>query len=87
MVSTPVAGHAPSEARSLFIARTYAHLLGAVLAFVLLLAWLFASGWAEAIARPLLSVNWLWVLGAFLLVCGMAGMLAGYWIERYRVRP
>jgi uncharacterized protein len=63
--------------RSLFLVRTYTHLLGAIVAFVLLELFYFATGLAEAIAEPLLSVNWLLVLGAFIVVSWMAtGMAA-----------
>ena len=71
------------DARSVFISRTYAHLLGAVLLFVLLEAWLFASGLAEAIARPMLRVSWLLVLGAFMVVGWFASRVA----HRARSRP
>ena len=54
--------------RSLFLVRTYAHLLGAIIAFVLLELFYFSTGLAESIAEPLLSVNWLLVLGGFIVV-------------------
>ena len=58
--------------RSLFLVRTYAHLLGAVIAFVFLELFYFSTGLAEAIAEPLLSVNWLLVLGGFIVVSWIA---------------
>jgi FtsH-binding integral membrane protein len=63
-------------ARAEFLVRTYAHLLGAVLGFVALELLYFGTGLAESIARPLLSVNWLLVLGAFILVSFLARNLA-----------
>ena len=58
--------------RSLFLVRTYAHLLGAIVAFVLLELFYFGSGLAESIAAPLLSVSWLLVLGGFVVVSFIA---------------
>jgi uncharacterized protein len=64
------------DARSLFIARTYAHLFGAVAAFIVLELFYFSTGIADTIARALLSVNWLLVLGAFVVLGWMARGLA-----------
>ena len=58
--------------RSLFLVRTYAHLLGAIIAFVLLELFYFSTGLAESIAAPLLSTNWLLVLGGFIVVSFVA---------------
>jgi uncharacterized protein len=58
--------------RSLFLVRTYAHLLGAIIAFVVLELFYFSTGLAESIAEPLLSVNWLLVLGGFIVVSWIA---------------
>ncbi len=71
-------GHAleTADARSVFIARTYGHLLGAMVAFVALEAFLFQSGAMEAIARAVSGVSWLLVLGAFILVAWGAAHLA-----------
>lgn len=65
-----------TDARSRFIARTYAHLLGAAFVFVALEAWLFESGWMERIAGAVSGVSWLLVLGAFVLVAWGASHLA-----------
>ncbi|MDH3747140.1 MAG: Bax inhibitor-1 family protein [Gammaproteobacteria bacterium] len=62
----PVAG-ASVEDRSDFIWKCYAHVVGGILAFAGIEAYLFSSGIAERIAVPLLN-NWLLVLGAFMLV-------------------
>lgn len=65
-----------TDARSRFIARTYAHLLAASFLFVALEAWLFESGWMERIAGAVSGVSWLLVLGAFVLVAWGASHLA-----------
>ena len=62
--------------REVFLVRTYAHLLGAVLAFVALEVAYFRTGIAYRIAVALLSVNWLLVLGAFVLVSWLAREMA-----------
>ncbi len=61
---------APSYAvasRSDFIWKCYAHVVGAILAFAAIEAYLLSSGIAERIALPMMS-NWWMVLGAFILV-------------------
>jgi FtsH-binding integral membrane protein len=60
------------ESRAKFIARTYAHLLGAVILFTLIDAGLFTSGIAYDIAVALLGTNWLLVLGGFVLLGWLA---------------
>lgn len=70
-------GQAPAieldqQSRGQFIARTYAHLFGAVLAFTGLEIALFKTGAAENIARLLMSGSWLIVLGAFTIVSWLA---------------
>jgi FtsH-binding integral membrane protein len=54
------------ENRSEFIWKTYAHVVGAILAFAAVQVYFFQSGIAERIAMPMLS-NWMLVLGAFML--------------------
>lgn len=61
----------PTERRAAFIQRTYLHLLGAILAFVVLEMFLIQSGLAQTIAAPILrggGAAWLLVLGGFMLV-------------------
>jgi FtsH-binding integral membrane protein len=60
------------QSRGQFIARTYGHLLGAIIAFTLLEIYFFKSGLAVPIARALLSTNWLLVLGGFVVVSWVA---------------
>ncbi|HVS66344.1 MAG TPA: Bax inhibitor-1 family protein [Thermoanaerobaculia bacterium] len=64
------------EARSAFIVRTYNHLLSAILGFTLFEVVLFQTGAAETIARSLLGVNWLLVLGGFIVVSWLASRVA-----------
>lgn len=73
--SLPGVSQRSVEARARFIMRTYAHLLGAVLAFAATEVFLFASGIAPAIAQAL-GGNWLLVLGAFMIVGWLASRAA-----------
>jgi FtsH-binding integral membrane protein len=70
-----VAGLAVEE-RSKFIVRTYTHLLSAIAAFTLLEIFFFQSGLARTIAEALLGVNWLFVLGGFIVVSWLASRFA-----------
>lgn len=70
-----VAGLAVEE-RSKFIVRTYTHLLSAIAAFTLLEVFFFQSGLARTIAEALLGVNWLFVLGGFIVVSWLASRFA-----------
>jgi FtsH-binding integral membrane protein len=71
------AADAPAAARAEFIKKTYAHLAGAVLAFIAIEGALLASPAGELISRSLLGTRWGWllVLGAFMLV----GHVANKW--------
>ena len=60
------------DARATFIQRTYGHLLGAIVAFTLFEFMLFNMGWAQPIAEAMLSVNWLFILGGFMVVSFIA---------------
>ncbi|MBT8084562.1 MAG: permease [Woeseia sp.] len=70
----PVAA-ASVEDRSQFIWRCYAHVVGAILAFAGIEAYLIQSGIAERIAQPMMQ-NWLLVLGAFMLASWGASHVA-----------
>jgi hypothetical protein len=64
------------DTRSAFLTRTYIHLFGAIIAFVMIEVALFSSGLAETIARAMLSVNWLIILGGFMVVSWIASRAA-----------
>jgi len=63
--------------RGAFLQRVYGHLAGAVAAFTLIEVLLFRSGVALPLAKGMLSVNWLFVLGGFMLV-GWLGRSVAY---------
>ena len=64
------------DVRSTFITRTYLHLLGAIGLFVAIEAVLFTTGVAYPMARAMLGVSWLLVLGAFMVVGWLASRVA-----------
>jgi FtsH-binding integral membrane protein len=68
-VSIPGAG---IDSRSVFITRTYSHVVGGILGFVLVELALFESGLAADIARFMLGFNWLLIMGAFMLTGWLA---------------
>ena len=66
----------PSE-RSAFIRRTYAHLAGAVLAFVALEAYMITSPIAEMLLNVMaMRFGWLMILGGFIIFGRLASGLA-----------
>jgi uncharacterized protein len=69
-------GQGQVERRAKFITRTYNHLFGAILAFAGIEFALFASGLAPVIARAMLSVNWLFILGGFMIAGWIASRAA-----------
>ena len=75
-ISIPTAPASLLATRRLFLVRTYQHLLGAVVAFVLLEITYFKTGLAETIAGALLSVDWLFVLGGFIVLGWIARAFA-----------
>jgi FtsH-binding integral membrane protein len=64
------------DARARFIVRTYNHLFGAILLFTLIEVGLFMSGIAQVMAQAMLGVNWLIVLGGFVVVSWLASRFA-----------
>ena len=64
------------ESRSLFITRTYAHLMVAIAGFIGIEVFLFQGGLAAPIAKSMLSTSWLLVLGGFVLVSWLARKVA-----------
>lgn len=65
-----------AQTRGTFVSRTYAHLFGAVCAFILIEVFFFKTGLAPMIARGLLGVSWLLVLGGFVIVSWLASRTA-----------
>jgi hypothetical protein len=74
-MNVPVAA-LDTERRATFLTRTYTHLLLAILGFIGVEVFLFTSGFAAPIAQALLSVNWLFVLGGFMIVSWLATHMA-----------
>jgi uncharacterized protein len=61
-----------TEARAQFIARTYMHLLGAVVLFILAEYIFFATGFAGAVLNVIANTSWLLILGGFVGVSWLA---------------
>ena len=64
------------DSRAAFITRTYTHVVGAILGFVLVELGLFESGLAGSIARWMFGFNWLLIMGAFMLTGWLASRTA-----------
>jgi FtsH-binding integral membrane protein len=64
------------DARSAFLRRTYTHLFLAVAGFVAFELFLFNAGLAFPIARGMLSVPWLLILGGFMVAGWLARSVA-----------
>jgi len=69
-------GELDAQSRGTFVSRTYGHLFGAILMFTLIEVFLFKTGLAETIARGLLGVSWMLVLGGFVVVSWLASRTA-----------
>jgi FtsH-binding integral membrane protein len=69
-------GDLDAQARGTFVSRTYGHLFGAVMAFMLIEIFLFKAGLAEPMARAMLGTSWLLVLGGFVVVSWLASFAA-----------
>jgi FtsH-binding integral membrane protein len=65
-----------AHSRGTFVSRTYGHLFGAVMAFMLIEIFLFKSGLAETMAHAMLGVSWLFVIGGFVVVSWLASRAA-----------
>jgi uncharacterized protein len=70
------ATHDPVEARGRFIARTYNHLFGAIVAFAAIEFALFKTGLAYVIAKSMMGVSWMLVLGGFMITGWLASRVA-----------
>lgn len=68
--------YSAQSSRTTFIRKTYFHLLAAVLAFVGLQYIYFQSGVAYPMARAMTGVNWLFILGGFMLLSWFASRFA-----------
>jgi uncharacterized protein len=64
------------DSRSIFITRTYSHVVGGILGFILVELGLFESGLALPIAHFMLGFNWLLIMGAFMLTGWLASHTA-----------
>lgn len=64
------------NARATFVTRVYGHLLGAILAFTGIQIVLFSTGLAPRMARAMMGVSWLFILGAFMVVSWLASRFA-----------
>lgn len=73
---TVAVGELDAQTRGTFVSRTYAHLFGAVSAFILLEIFFFKTGLAETITQALLGVSWLLVLGGFVVLSWLASRVA-----------
>jgi len=65
-----------AQSRATFISRTYAHLFGAIIAFTLIEVVLFKTGLAATMAKAMMGVSWLLVLGGFMVVSWLASRVA-----------
>src|SRR5947209_16629875 len=70
--SSPAFPRGAADSRSVFISRTYTHLVAGILGFILVEMGLFESGLAEQVARFMFSFNWILILGAFMLTGWLA---------------
>ena len=73
--SVPVAD-LDGQSRGRFISRTYNHLFISIVVFTLIEIALFKSGLAEPMAKAMLGVSWLFVLGGFVVVSWLARGIA-----------
>lgn len=64
------------DARASFLARTYSHLLGAILAFTAIEIAIFQTGLVDTILGAVAGTSWMVVLGAFVIVSWLARSVA-----------
>src|SRR5688572_11637569 len=72
---TPVS-ELSAQTRSEFIWRTYGHVAAAILLFAGIETYLFDSGIAIPMAQSMLQLNWLLILGGFMVVSWLATHVA-----------
>jgi len=73
---TIAVGELDAQSRGRFVSRTYGHLFGALMGFLLIEVFLFKTGLAERMAQAMLGVSWLLVLGGFMVVSWLASRTA-----------
>jgi uncharacterized protein len=61
-----------TDSRSVFIMRTYTHVVAGILGFILVEMALFESGLALSITRFMMGFSWMLILGAFMLTGWLA---------------
>jgi FtsH-binding integral membrane protein len=83
--AAPVVAHATPDQRAAFIVRTYAHLVGAIIAFVALEALWFATPVAQGVFRLLGTSKYAWLI----VMAGFIGVsyLADRWAQSSTSRP
>src|ERR1700734_1638294 len=67
---------AGADSRSVFITRTYTHLVGGILGFILVELALFESGLAQNIMSFMIGLPWILILGAFMVTGWLASRTA-----------
>jgi FtsH-binding integral membrane protein len=67
---------AGADSRSVFITRTYTHLVGGILGFILVELALFESGLAQNIMSFMVGLPWILILGAFMVTGWLASRTA-----------
>ncbi|MBC3920565.1 US12 family protein [Undibacterium sp. CY18W] len=67
-------GYGPARER--FISKTFNHLGGAILSFTAIEVILFKTGVAEVLAKGMMTMSWIIILGAFMLVGWLASRAA-----------
>lgn len=65
-----------SHHRAAFLAKTYNHLLGAIIAFIGVEVVLFKTGIAETVTKFAMNTSWLLILGAFMLASWLFNSMA-----------
>jgi len=68
--------YAEREEQAQFLVRTYGHLVGAIVAFIGIEAFLLNSGAGSDLLQVLMGLPWMVILGGFLLVSWLASSIA-----------
>jgi FtsH-binding integral membrane protein len=70
--NNPALSRGAVDGRSLFITRTYTHVVAGILGFILVELGLFESGLAQDVAMYMFRLPWLLIMGAFMLTGWLA---------------